>query len=116
MSAMTMTKKIGCSAGCSGSKDFVRYNISMQNYTQQKSVVVENLCNNVTVINKGNTLVLWNGLPLNPGESMTVGGNEDEVYIGRIDITFALPTPPPGTPVNSAWVIQKFYTDKSFVG
>ena len=88
----------------------------MQEYTVQRSVVVEKLCNGVTVINKGNTLALWNGLPLNPGESMTIGGNEGEVYVGRVDISFVIPTPAPGTPENSAWVIQKFYEDKNFVG
>jgi hypothetical protein len=117
MTTGTMTKKVGCNGACApGSRPAVLYNTSTQNYTEQRSVVVEKLCNNVTVINKGNTLVLWNGLPLNPGESMTVGGNEGEVFIGRVDISFALPTPPPGTPVNSAWVIQKFYIDKNFIG
>jgi hypothetical protein len=101
--------------GCGGSKGAVTYNTNTQEYTKLRSVPVDKLCNGVTVINKGNTIVTWNNLPLNPGESMAVGGNAGEVFIGRIDLNFKLPTPAPAAPVNSAWVIQKFYTDKSFV-
>jgi hypothetical protein len=92
------------------------YNTTTQEYTQMRSVVVDKLCNGVTVINKGTTLALWNGLPLDPGESMTVGGNEGEVFVGRIDLSFQIPVPAPVTIVNSAWVIQKFYEDKKYVG
>jgi hypothetical protein len=116
MAGTTMLKKVGCSGNCSGSRRPQFYNTTTQEYTVQRSVNVEKLCNGVTVINKGNTIAMWNGLPLNPGESMTVGGNEGEVFVGRIDISFTMPTPPPGSPVNSAWVIQKFYEDKSYIG
>jgi hypothetical protein len=102
--------------GCNGTKAWLFYNSTTQEYTVQHSVVVDKLCNGATVINKGTTLALWNGLPLNPGESMTVGGNEGEVYVGRIDISFQIPVPAPATIVNSAWVIQKFYEDKKYVG
>jgi hypothetical protein len=112
----TAQKKVGCGGNCSGSRAVALYNTSTQEYTQQHSVVVEKLCNGVTVINKGNTIAMWNGLPLLPDESMAVGGNEGEVFIGRVDISFSLPTPAPPVPVNSAWVIQKFYVDKTFVG
>lgn len=114
-------KKIGCNGSCTGIRSAILYNTSTQQYTQQHSVVVEKFCNGVTIINKGNTIAMWNGLPLFPDESMTVGGNEGEVFIGRVDLSFRLPTaadgiPIPATPINSAWVIQKFYVDKSFVG
>jgi hypothetical protein len=112
----TPVKKSTCGGSCSGSKPVVFYNTTTQNYTVQRMVVVEKLCNGVTVINKGSTIVMWNGLPLNPGESMTVGGNEGEVFVGRVDITFAIPVPAPMTIINSAWVIQKFYEDKNYIG
>jgi hypothetical protein len=101
--------------GCSGKKAAVMYNTTTQEYTLMTSVVPDKLCNGVTVINKGTTIAIWNGLPLMPGESMSVGGNEGEVYIGRIDIRFTIQAPAPPTIVNSAYVIQKFYTGENFV-
>jgi hypothetical protein len=115
MNTVQVVKKIGCSGSCSKGSALL-FNITMQEYTEQRNVVVDKLCNGVTVINKGNTIAMWNQLPLLPDESMTVGGNEGEVFVGRVDITFALPTPAPASPQNSAWVIQKFYVDKNFVG
>lgn len=102
---------MGCAPGGEG---YLLYNTSTLEYTAQRSVVLDKLCNGVTVINKGNTIAMWNGLPLQPNESMTVGGNVGEVFVGRVDISFSLPTPAPPTPVNSAWVIQKFY-DQNFI-
>jgi hypothetical protein len=100
MTTTPIKKPAGCGGACSGSKGWLLFNTSTQQYTKQRSVTVEKLCNNVTVINKGTTLVLWNGLPLNPGESMTVGGNESEVFVGRVDISFQVPVPAPGTITN----------------
>lgn len=102
---------MGCAPGGEG---YLLYNTSTLEYIAQRSVVLDKLCNGVTVINKGNTIAMWNGLPLQPNESMTVGGNVGEVFVGRVDISFSLPTPAPPTPVNSAWVIQKFY-DQNFI-
>lgn len=111
-----MLKKVGCTGKCSGGAGNLLYNATMQEYTQQHSVVVDKFCNGVTVINKGNTIAMWNGLPLLPDESMTIGGNEGEVYVGRVDISFAPSTPVVVPTINSAWVIQKFYEEKNFVG
>jgi hypothetical protein len=111
----TPVKKVGCNGKCSGGRGYSFFNTTTQMYSQQRSVVVDKLCNSVTVINKGTTIALWNTLPLNPGESMTVGGNEGEVFVGRVDISFQVPVPAPATIINSAWVIQKFYEDKNFV-
>jgi hypothetical protein len=105
------SKKIGCP----GAVGLLAYNTVSQNYTQLKSVVVEKNCNGVTVLNAGTTVVMWNGVPIAPGASMTVGGNQGEVYIGRVDINFFTQTPPPTTIINSAWVIQKFYEDGNFI-
>jgi hypothetical protein len=115
-SATLKQNKMGCKPGCSAGEGYLPYNTTTQEYTEQRSVNLDKLCNGVTVINKGNTIVMWNGLPLVPDESMTVGGNKGEVFVGRVDISFSLPTPAPPTPVNSAWVIQKFYEEKNFVG
>lgn len=102
--------------GCVGNVPaWVFYNMSQQNYTAAKSVVIDKLCNGVTVLNAGTTYVTWNGIPIAPGASMTVGGNEREIFVGRVDIAFFTQTPAPGTIIKSAWVIQKFYEDKNFV-
>lgn len=74
-----------------------------------------NECNGVTVINQGNVGV-WvneiflNASPLNvlatdrfAGESVAIGGNENEVLQGRLKITFEAGTNP------LIIVIQKYY-------
>jgi len=91
------------------------YNMSQQEYSAPRSVNIDKLCNGVTVLNAGTVYVTWNGIPIAPGASMTVGGNEGEIFVGRVDIGFFTQTPAPGTIVKSAWVIQKFYEDKNFV-
>lgn len=65
--------------------------------------------NGVSVHNTGNTIVLCNEDPLQPGESKTIGGNWGEIFTGRIFIRFILPTPAPAVPVNQATVTSKFY-------
>jgi hypothetical protein len=101
--------------GCTGKRELVPYNISQQNYVKQESVNIDKLCNGVTVLNAGTTFATWNGIPLAPGQSLTVGGNEGEIYKGRVDIAFFTQTPAPAMITNSAWVIQKFYTAENFV-
>lgn len=104
----------GC-VGCTGAKRAMMYNTSTQEYTLQRSVVVGKLCNGFSVKNAGTTILVLNGEPLQPGEAKTVGGNEGEVYVGRIDITFQIQTPAPTPITNSAWVTQKFYEESNFV-
>ena len=92
----------------------VLYNMSQQEYNAPRSVNIDKLCNGVTVLNAGTTFATWNGIPIPPGGSMTVGGNEREVLSdGRYCVFHA--DPPPAPLINSAWVIQKFYEDKNFI-
>lgn len=101
--------------GCQGVPSLVLYNMSQQEYNAPRSVNIDKLCNGVTVLNAGTTFVTWNGIPIPPLGSMTVGGNEREIFVGRVDIAFFTQIPAPATIINSAWVIQKFFEDKSFV-
>jgi hypothetical protein len=101
--------------GCTGKRVLTKYNTTSQNYVKQHSVNIEQLCNGVTVLNAGTTFCTWNGVPLGPGLSMTVGGNEGEIFVGRVDIAFFTQSPAPATIVNSAWVIQKFYVGENYV-
>jgi hypothetical protein len=101
--------------GCTGTKKALRYNTQVQEYRSLRSVNVDKLCNGFTVNNAGTTIVTLNGEPIQPGATKTVGGNEGEVYVGRIDLAFYVPTPAPATIVNSAWVTQKFYEPETLV-
>lgn len=95
--------------GCAGS-GLRRYNINKIHLSSGTTQVpIGNNVNGFTVKNAGNTILMFNQEPLQPGESQSIGGNEGEIYTGRVSIFFMLPTPAPGTPVNSAWITIKFY-------
>jgi hypothetical protein len=97
------------SIGCPG-QTLRKYNIFKRNLQQGTAQVpMGNNVNGFVIKNAGNTIVLFNNEPLQPGESQSVGGNEGEIFDGRVDIYFRLPTPAPGTPVNSAWITVKYY-------
>jgi hypothetical protein len=101
--------------GCGAQRRPKYYNTTTQEYRSLRSVPVDARCNGFTVNNAGTTIVTLNGEPLQPGQSKTVGGNEGEIYVGRIDLAFYTPSPAPSTIVNSAWVTQKFYETDNFV-
>jgi len=91
------------------------YNISVNNYTASQVVPREKNCNGFMATNIGDTAVTVNGKILFPsatpltvqGDSVSIGGNEEELYLGLIRIAFALL---PGlTP--QIEIIQKFYLD-----
>jgi|HubBroStandDraft_5_1064220.scaffolds.fasta_scaffold00865_19 hypothetical protein len=88
----------------------VFWNESTQQYTVATNIPVDQWCNGWTAINRGTTICIVNGDPLNPGESKDFGGNLGEIYEGRIDISFKVQVPPPLVITNLAVVTQKFYT------
>lgn len=89
------------------------YNVSVSRYTKATSVQRMELCNAVQVNVIGDTNVLFDGkllfasaTPLtDQGDSLTIGGNEGEIYYGNIDIAFV--TPLGANPLVE--VIQKYY-------
>lgn len=86
------------------------YNISWQLLTKAASATVPLTCNGFTVKNTGTTIILINGqIPVVPGSSIAIGGNYGEIYAGRVDITFEVPTPAPAVITNSAVVMFKAY-------
>lgn len=89
----------------------LKYNTAVQVYTLPVQAPIDPYCNGITIKNSGNTNVIFQGDLLAPGESKFIGGNRAEVYIGRIDLNFALPTPAPVTPQNSCTVTVKYYVD-----
>lgn len=86
-------------------------NQSTQGYSQATMVPPDKLCNGFTVKNAGNTICIVNGEPIQPDDFKTFGMNRGEIYIGRIDLSFVLPTPAPPIPTNQAFVTQKFYVN-----
>ena len=84
-------------------------NFSTQEYNRSVQVRVVDNCNGFTVKNRGNNLLLVNGDPLDPGESKGFMLNKEEVYGGRIDLSFRDAVPAVVPRVLSAFVTQKFY-------
>lgn len=88
------------------------YNIFTQVYRASQQVDVVENCNGYTATNIGADIVTVNGQVLFPGtvgsilgDSRSVGGNEGEIFTGRIDIAFAALTNP------QVEIVQKFYVD-----
>lgn len=90
------------------------YNVFGQSYTFDTYLKVDERCNGVTFINRGDGVAFVNGIPLAPsplgvgfaGESISFGGNKDELFRGMIDLKFA-----PGATVTEVVIVQKFYLD-----
>lgn len=66
----------------------------MQKITEPKGIVMEDECTSFVIVNTGATVAEFNGLPLQPGspgvtgDSIAVSGNNDEIFTGRVDISF----------------------------
>jgi hypothetical protein len=90
------------------------FNVLIQTYTRQQDIEVNDRCNGWTARNIGDDTVTINGIALLPriapglsGESVSVGGNETEIYTGRLQVSFA------GVGANPlVEVTQKFFVDK----
>lgn len=99
---------------------FLKYSTSNVLYNRAISVTVDKLCNGFSAKNAGTTIVLLNGEPLQPGadenlagETKSIGGNYGEVFVGRIDIAFAVPDPAPSEIINACYITQKTYETAS---
>jgi hypothetical protein len=99
--------------GCAGMRQPTRkYNIAKRNIqVGTAQIPMGNNVNGFTVKNSGNTIVIFNHEPLMPGESETVGGNEGEEYVGRVDIFFQPSVPVVVPTINSCWIVIKFYVE-----
>lgn len=79
------------------------FNFSAQIYVEPKNITIDPRCNNITAVNKGTTIIDFNGIPLSANESITVGGNAGEILQGKVSISFS------GTGTSKAVIIQKYY-------
>lgn len=87
-----------------------KYREVEQAYGEQARVIYPSYTNGYSLFNNGNTdIVLNNTETIAPGASKSVGGNVGEIYDGRLDVRFEIPTPAPGTPSNSAIFTFKYY-------
>jgi len=92
-----------------------KYNTTgAQLYYQSKYVDVVKLCNGFTATNVGGAIVRVNEAILYPGtigtnlgDSRTFGGNEGEIYVGTIRVSFD-----PAGPNPAVEIIQKFYVEE----
>lgn len=92
-------------------KDIKYYDVVTLQYTTQQKINIVDFCNAVSIKNNGNIILLVDSEPILPGESKAWGGNENEVFNGRHNISFTtvgMAVVPP-VQVPSAWVTQKFY-------
>lgn len=99
--------------------EFIRYNTTgAQPYTIGGFVKRVNNCNGFRAVNTGdeiafvNDQILYPGVPgTNIGDSVTVGGNYGEIFLGNIKIVFAGGGAQPEVQID-----QKFYLlDKPIV-
>ncbi len=89
-----------------------KYNIAVHTVTENGQVSLTPTCNGWTAINVsglGGPVATVNGIPLNSplaagvnGESFSIGGNENECYQGRIDVSFSAAG-------GRVLIIEKFY-------
>ncbi len=88
------------------------YNIITQTIRTNQGIVLDERCNGVTAVNIGTTNGNVHGVPLAPpsagsllGESFAFGGNRNEVFEGRIDVSF----PGGNDNGNRILIMQKIY-------
>lgn len=71
------------------------YDIVNYTYHQNAAVQIDQYCNGVTIVNTGTVAMNANGIPLAApvapqllGESVSFGGNRNEIFYGRLDVAF----------------------------
>lgn len=79
------------------------YNTNTFTFSAGANLPLDPYCNGIIVENLGTSVLVFQGDPIQPGNSKTIGGNYGEIYIGRIDILFQ------GGGVNNAFITQKYY-------
>lgn len=90
----------------------VQYNMTVQTYSNSGDIILAKPVNGWMATNLGDTIAEVNGIQLLPGvpgvsrgDSVTIGGNLYEEYLGPIRLAFA--NPAGAAPLVE--IIQKFY-------
>lgn len=91
---------------------FQKYNFVTNRYAISQNIPREKRLNGFTATNVGDTILMINGVTLGPavppavvGDSVTFGGNEGEIFVDRIYLSFTLPLG--ANPLCE--IIQKYY-------
>ncbi len=93
-------------------QDFSEYDFVNTEINDLTNFKIDRLCNSIMVTNIGTTICFVNNFPLHPGvpgtnngEAFIMGGNQDEIYRGQLQIRFTGNT-------GAAMVTQKFFRRK----
>lgn len=78
-------------------------------YQLPQEVQWQKWLNGFYVHNTGTTNIIFGGDLILPGASKSFGGNWAELYLGRLDFFFQIPTPAPPTITNQVRITQKYY-------
>jgi len=98
-----------------------KYNTQTNNYFTSGNIPKAKYCNGFLATNVGDTTVTINRKILFPsatplvtqGDAVSFGGNEGEIFVGDIDISFAVAGSPfPVGVAPNIEIIQKYYIDK----
>lgn len=92
--------------------NFLKYNITVNEYTSSQVIDIIENCNGITITNTGDATATVKGITLYAGtpgsvlgDSVTIGGNHGEIFSDkRLQISFGAGTSPAVT------IIQKYYT------
>lgn len=89
----------------------LRYNIITSPFSRTGSVNIDKWCNGWTIKNTGNTNLEVFGEVLAPQASKAISGNYGEIFEGKVDLFFSVPTPAPAVPNNYCIFTQKVYVN-----
>jgi hypothetical protein len=98
------------------SSGYQKYNISTVNYNSGGVITRDTPMNGFTVTNIGDTAAMVNGMLIGPaippavvGDSISIGGNENEQFVGHLTLSFVIPLG--ANPLVE--VVQKFFITQS---
>src|ERR1700743_1181356 len=86
-----------------------KYDTATSTVTTTKQFSLPQRCNSFTIKNIGTTLLFVNNDPLQPFEFKSFEGNEEEEYVGRLDLRFGGLAPGQITVMNMGIVTTKFF-------
>jgi|SRR6516164_10975316 hypothetical protein len=90
---------------------WLKYTTRKTIYASQQNINLDQYSNGLTVRNIGNSVCVFDGDPLQPGQSKAIGGNKAEILTGRYSFSFQpIANPPIGyVQMDMAIVTEKYY-------
>lgn len=91
------------------------FDYNTRQITEAYNIILDQYCNDLTVKNVGNSVVMFDDDPIQPQQSKSIGGNRLEILKGgghKISFTLNfLIGPPPLVRNDMAIMTQKYYTE-----